>query len=629
MKSYDLSYVEDELIAGVEMFIPEADKYQSVLQANAQGLAAAQAAKDQALKEGKAGVGEVEKRKCTIPVSPRITRPRPPRFQEPIVIEQRVEVHEVPASLDRTSVAELDEMRKKRLDEIREKTRAQYSEADHFKLNETKGGRKLEDIREEMEEAQNRELAFDASFVNEPPDYNQMPAKVRLNAAAILREDALYKKQQAKDVELLKQYEWELRDCSEYYTWQKDMKDRDEKLKLHQVAMRREQAKQSADEAKEAMNRQREDNKAVADVLRQQAEAIKLQKELEDEIRVLQNQEVASSIIAVRDTKPKEAKMKVLQKRLADSQTLREDLEMRLREKQAEDAREEEQRADKIRQLKALNTVHKKHIKVFDPTETAGTGVMDEMSYMEMKERLDMVRIRDATVVANKKTEILEMKEKKAQTLNEKADGIMRARKLKNEATRAAVLRRKEQEKREAEEKEKARAAAAEILEVELRSKREAKKEEQAALRAEAERVKRQQQYLGAAMGRVDETRAEQILFGQEREARALQQRVKEEAIKREEAIAKDRLNRDNERKKTLRAKKSALIEKDQEAVRERKIAVQKLKEDYHKKKSMVKVGHVNYEKGLATVKEHNLYAARIAAESLERSKSMNGSRRK
>ncbi|CAE7591803.1 CFAP99, partial [Symbiodinium microadriaticum] len=272
--------------------------------------------------------------------------------------------------------------------------------------------------------------------------------------------------------------------------------------------------------------------------------------------------ETASGIIAVRDTKPKEAKLKVLNERLAASKALREELEERLREKEAEDALEEERRADKIRQLRALNTVHKKRIKVFDPTETAGTGVMDEMSYMEMKERLDMVRVRDATVVANKREEIMELKEKKAQTLNEKAEGIMRARKLKNDATRTASQRRKEQERKEAETKEKARAAAAELLETDLRSKREAKKEEQEALMAEAERVKRQQQYLGAAMGRVDETRAEQILLGQEREARALQAQVKEEAVKAERAIAADKLNRDKNRKLAMRSKKSDLSEK-------------------------------------------------------------------
>jgi hypothetical protein len=90
MKVFDLSYVEDELIAGVEAFIPQIEKYFYELQEKAQGLAAAQAAKEQALKEGVAGLAEVVKKKSTIPVSPKLTRPRPPRFPEPIEITQNV-----------------------------------------------------------------------------------------------------------------------------------------------------------------------------------------------------------------------------------------------------------------------------------------------------------------------------------------------------------------------------------------------------------------------------------------------------------------------------------------------------------------------------------------------------------
>ena len=47
-----------------------------------------------------------------------------------------------------------------------------------------------------------------------------------------------------------------------------------------------------------------------------------------------------------------------------------------------------------MRQLKALSEVPRKHVKVFDPTESVGLGLLDEMSLVEMKERLSINKVR-------------------------------------------------------------------------------------------------------------------------------------------------------------------------------------------------------------------------------------------
>lgn len=58
-----------------------------------------------------------------------------------------------------------------------------------------------------MKKAEKRmadELQFNKRFTTEVPKYPEEGSKVRLNAAAILREDALLKRKQAQDANLIK-----------------------------------------------------------------------------------------------------------------------------------------------------------------------------------------------------------------------------------------------------------------------------------------------------------------------------------------------------------------------------------------------------------------------------------------
>lgn len=125
----------------------------------------------------------------------------------------------------------------------------------------------------------------------------------------------------------------------------------------------------------------------VASILREQAEVIKKQKEIDEEIKILQNQEVVASILSDK-YKPFEAIEKVRKNRVETSKSIRESLKKAQEAKEEEDRQIEAIRADRIRQLKAENTVHRRHIKVFDPTTVVGPVFLDQMSYMEMQERL-------------------------------------------------------------------------------------------------------------------------------------------------------------------------------------------------------------------------------------------------
>tara|TARA_B110000305_G_C19412196_1_gene626055 strand:+ start:1443 stop:1760 length:318 start_codon:yes stop_codon:yes gene_type:complete len=93
---------------------------------------------------------------------------------------------------------------------------------------------------------------------------------VKLNAAAILREDALFKKKQAEEAKLIQNYEEELRDSTEFYRWRDDMEKHDDKMKLEQVKLKRMQAVQSSQNARDALDRQFNDNKAIADIIKEE-----------------------------------------------------------------------------------------------------------------------------------------------------------------------------------------------------------------------------------------------------------------------------------------------------------------------------------------------------------------------
>ena len=77
------------------------------------------------------------------------------------------------------------------------------------------------------------------------------------------------------------------------------------------------------------------------------------------------------------------------------------------RRKKEEDKIEQERRNDMIRQIRAIERVPKLKAKHFDPTTSSGQGLLQEMSLVELKERLRMVQARQKEEVVEKRKAIL------------------------------------------------------------------------------------------------------------------------------------------------------------------------------------------------------------------------------
>ena len=91
------------------------------------------------------------------------------------------------------------------------------------------------------------------------PDFDRKEANVKLNAAAILREGQLLKKKEDEEARVMKAFEMNLRDETEFNRWFAEMKERDQVELIEHMQKKKiemELAREEAIAAREANLRQ-------------------------------------------------------------------------------------------------------------------------------------------------------------------------------------------------------------------------------------------------------------------------------------------------------------------------------------------------------------------------------------
>ncbi|NWZ42439.1 CFA99 protein, partial [Brachypodius atriceps] len=281
-------------------------------------------------------------------------------------------------------------------------------------------------------------------LTKQPQDLIQIDnIPIKLNTAAILREGALYQRKLEEELKRIENLQQGAGDPSEFLEWQKQMRGKDLEEQMTEIECRRLQGKLSYEEAVLAHQNVTHENKKKADLLREEkAELMHLyaekhlqeQKEMKELVeQVMEGHKNVKRVKA----KIQEYKQQIVQQVCEESEEL---LRQALEEKEEENRK----RYELIQQIRAIESTPNIRHKFVDLTETGGHGLFGEMSIVELRERLALLKEAQKAAEEEKRDQIIHEKQAKEQLILDKLDQISQFR---AELGRAAALKQEEKKK--------------------------------------------------------------------------------------------------------------------------------------------------------------------------------------
>jgi hypothetical protein len=226
---YDSEYIDDVILGNITHHLPQCADLIDEISKKATGTASALTKEYTESHDADQKKGKKDTTKCQ-PFN--LTKPKPRALPEPILIERKVETRPVPEAIYKTSLKEIEDEKKKRRDARKAELVGAYMAggAQKFELETEKRPTNLEKVKEEVEKtraAQIRKLpAITKTKVKEDPN-----AEVKLNMAALLREDAMIRRKMEEEQRKLEEVEQNMRDSGEFEDW-KDKQRKKEELDL-------------------------------------------------------------------------------------------------------------------------------------------------------------------------------------------------------------------------------------------------------------------------------------------------------------------------------------------------------------------------------------------------------------
>ncbi|KAM9742554.1 cilia- and flagella-associated protein 99 [Dama dama] len=269
-------------------------------------------------------------------------------------------------------------------------------------------------------------------------------APVKLNTAAILREGALYQRQVEKELQRVDRLVDGAGDFSEFLEWQRRMqaKDREEQLAAGEV--RRLRGKLSHEAAALARQQVAREKRRTAELKKEEtAELMQrcAERRLQEEMSM---KELVEQVIETqKNVKVAQTELRKGRRRIAQEVT---EQNRELLQRSAEAAKEEQKRrCDLVSQLRALESQPTRRGKLVDLTQIPGHGLEGEMSVVELRERLALLKETRRRQEEERRDQIIQGKRAKSQELRDTLEQVALCRAAMG---RSAALRWEEKKAR-------------------------------------------------------------------------------------------------------------------------------------------------------------------------------------
>ena len=456
-------------------------------------------------------------KKVTIPVPFNLSENKPRILQEPMAISNQIKIKPLPlANYKKTSLKEIEEKRKEQLQIIKENIIEKNKKAKGFDLQTDKRPTNIEKIREEVEKKIQSTLQFDNKYMNPIKDFSKCEADVKYNEAAIIREEYLIDKKNKEEEAALNKILVEKKDSKEFERWQSEMKIKDDIIKMQEIEKRKLELEMNREVASTYMQRRIQKNQIKAAEHKKQ-EIINMKKRAEEKAEDIRlKKEVIKEI---QKEKENVVKQKIQKKK--ENQELYKNRKKEFNELNLISQEEKkiylQRRDDLIRQIRELEKLPIKRTTGFDPTETPGYGLLEEMSLVELRERLALQKRMHLDEIKSKKEENkLRMQERadelvnKAQIIQENRDRLRNMKEIERKAKKDAIMREKERIKAMREKS---------LFEVKqkIENKKQKLKKEDEIFQKKIREIKLQRQFLQLGRDAVEFKQFKQIEDGVER----------------------------------------------------------------------------------------------------------------